>query len=287
MKTRIIKRGSKIGISSPASLPEHNALKKGIEILKNIGFEVVIGESCYKQLSEKEKVSELQYLSAECDLIMCSRGGNGSYRLIDHISEPFKPLCGYSDITSLLFLQHKLGVMSFHSPMVVEFHKNRESLNFLIEVISGAMEPPFEYPKKLNALTLKRGKATGKLLVGNLSLIVTVMNQIGTDIFNDSILILEDVDESLDSIDRMLWSLSHELKNRIKSIVFAGLTRIKKGSNNYRLIDVLKYHVEYLNVPSFIGFPAYHGNFFKYTLPVGAKIEIDAEQCSLKLLSFE
>lgn len=171
--------------------------------------------------------------------------------------------------------------------MVVEFHKNRESLNFLVELLSGAIEIPFEYPKRLNALTLKKGRATGKLLVGNLSLIVTVMNQIGTDIFDDSILIVEDVNESLDSIDRMLWSLSHELKNRARSIVFAGFTKTRKGSNNYKLIDILRYHVDHLNVPSFIGFPAYHGNFFKYTLPLGAKVEIDAENCSIKLLSFE
>jgi len=284
---KFITKGSKIGISSPASLPNQDKLRMGIEILKSNGFEVEVGESCYKSISEVDKVSELYYLSDTCDLTVCSRGGGGSYRLIDYMKRPLnKPICGYSDITSLLAFQYKFGASAFHSPMVVEFENNRESFDFFIELLTSKISLPFEFPKKMNALTLKRGRVVGNLFVGNLSLIVTVMNQIGLDIFNDSILIVEDVNESLDSIDRMLWKLSHELKGRIKSLIFAGFTSTRKGSNDYNIIDALKYHIGYLDVPSFIGFPAYHGTFFKYTLPIGAKVEVDSEKCSVKLIDY-
>ena len=284
---KFITKGSKIGISSPASLPNQDELKMGIEILKNAGFEVEVGESCYRTTTEVDKVSELYYLSDICDLTVCSRGGGGSYRLIDYMKKPLnKPICGYSDITSLLALQYKFGASAFHSPMVVEFWKDRESFDFFIELLTGKISLPLEFPKKMNALTLKQGRVVGKLFIGNLSLIVTVMNQIGLDVFNDSILIVEDVNESFDSIDRMLWKLTHELKDRIKSLIFAGFTSTRKGSNDYNIIDILKYHIGYLDVPSFIGFPTYHGKFLKYTLPIGAKVEVDSEKCSVKLIDY-
>lgn len=282
-----ISKGSKIGISSPASLPDPEKLENGVKLLKFSGFDVVVGDSCYKKSSEIEKVRELRHFSNECDLIICARGGAGSYRLIDYIDKPpDKPICGYSDITSLLFLQHKHGIPSFHGPMVIEFKENKKSFDFLVELLTGNVGLPFELPMKMNPLILRTGKATGKLLAGNLSLIVTIMDQIGTDIFNDSILFVEDVDETLDSVDRMLWKLVHSIKGRTKGLIFGGFTRTKKGSENYSLIEILRYHIRYLNVPSFLGFPMYHGKFFKYTLPMGATVKMDADECSITFIGF-
>jgi len=284
---KFISKGSRIGISSPASLPNPEKLESGIELLKLVGFNVVVGDSCYKKTSEVEKVQELGYLSSSCDLIICARGGAGSYRLIDYLDKPpSKPICGYSDITSLLLFQYKHGISSFHGPMVIEFKRDKKSFDFLMELLTGNISLPFEFPIKMNSLILRNGKATGKLMAGNLSLIVTIMDQIGIDIFNDSILFVEDVDETLDSIDRMLWKLVHNIKGKAKGLIFGGFTRTKKGSNDYNLIEILRYHVQYLDVPSFLGFPMYHGRFFKYTLPMGATIKIDADECIVTLVEF-
>jgi len=69
-----------------------------------------------------------------------------------------------------------------------------------------------------------------------------------------------------------------------KAFVFSAFTKTSKGSNNYSLIGVLRKFSEKMKKPCFIGFPAYHGPFFKYSLPLGKKVHINADIGEVKLL---
>ena len=272
----------KIGVVSPASLPkDREVFERGISFLRRKGFSVIIGRSCFEELSDEERAKELVEMMNECDLILCSRGGNGSYRLLDYLPPPSPtPICGYSDITALLLWKVSNGQIAYHGPMVCDIGYDERSGKEMLKVVTGQV---YEYRKLMNHLTIYPGKASGRLVGGNLSLFVTVMDLLKIE--GDVILYLEDVNESLDSIDRMLWKIFHSyLSENIKGLIVGGFTRIRKGDIKKNIIDILRNYASYLKIPAFLGFPSFHGKFFKYTLPLGAIAEMDASQGKVNIV---
>ena len=272
----------KIGVVSPASLPkDREAFERGVDFFRKKGFSIVIGKSCFEELSDKEKAEELIEMMEKCDLVLCSRGGNGSYRLLDYLScSSQTPICGYSDITALLLWKVSCGQIAYHGPMVCDIGYDEKSGEAMLKVITGQIR---EYKNLMNHLTIYPGKAYGKLIGGNLSLFVTVLDLLKIE--EDVILYIEDVNESLDSIDRMLWRIFHNrLSKNIKGLFVGGFTKIRKGDTNKSIIDILKDYSSSFRIPTFLGFPAFHGKFFKYTLPFGVNIEIDATQGKIRIL---
>jgi muramoyltetrapeptide carboxypeptidase len=132
-----------------------------------------------------------------------------------------------------------------------------------------------------------KGKAQGKLLGGNLTVLTALVGTPYLPNFDGAILFLEDVDEAEYRIDRMLTQLGQAgvLKN-LKGVVFGQCTDCVNKGNSYgafTLNDVLTQHLGSL------GIPAYQGAFFghitdQFTLPLGGMAEIDADAGTLRLL---
>ena len=152
--------------------------------------------------------------------ILCARGGYGMSRIIDHLNfktfvEHPKWIIGFSDITVLhshLFSNYKIA--SLHAPMAAAFNNGGFS-NPYIQSLKAALEgTPIDYecaPHELNRV----GKASGRLVGGNLSLLAHL---VGTDSDINTkgrILFLEDLGEYLYNIDRMMLQLARtgKLKN--------------------------------------------------------------------------
>jgi len=279
-----------LGITSPASQNTKEELKNGVEYLKEKGIKVVIGKSCYRYLSTKERAEELYELDDLCDAILCSRGGCGSFNLLEYLDRPFrKNIIGYSDITALLLFQLKHDAKAIHGPMLLDYKKSG-SLDNLIDVLENGIKKGQTFESRMNSICLIKGNAEGKAVPVNLSLLMTVKDNITHEkIFRDSILIIEDVEESVCSIERYLWQLTSIKEfNMVRGVIFGGFTKTQESSNPYGLMDVLKNFASRLNKPCFLGFPTYHGKFYKTSIPVGMRIHMDSENGIVKSIdSFE
>lgn len=278
-----------IAISSPASLPEQACIEKGKKRLEAMGFRVVIGRSCYEYLHPLERAQELKELASQASCIVCARGGCGSFQLQPWLFKGIEvPIIGYSDITFLLCNQLIHEQPGFFGPMIVDYEKMPiDALKAGLSWIEGTVCLPHKYPRLMNGEVMNGGKAKGRVIVANLSLLMTTLNPLTLSlILKDALLFLEDVGESVDTIERYLWQLSHsEGFKKVRGVVFSGFTLTRKGSNPYTLKKLLRKFYDSVRLPGWIGFPAYHGSFIKHTIPMGYWGMIDTNAQELTILA--
>lgn len=211
-----LKQGDKIAIVAPAGKLEGRNIDFAIQALQNWGFEVILGKNLFKSHfqfagTDQERLADLQEAldNPEIKAIICARGGYGMVRIIDQINFAIfqknpKWVVGFSDITTLLTKVNALGVESIHATMPTLFETNtQEALISLKKLLLGESFCINAPNHALNRL----GNVQGALIGGNLCLL---HNQLGTssDIdFTEKILFIEDIDEYLYNIDRMMWHL--------------------------------------------------------------------------------
>ena len=312
MKPRSIQVGQTVGLIAPASpLDGREQIDIVIETVASLGFKVKPGRSLYARHgylagTDEERAADLNAMFAdpEVDGIMVLRGGYGSSRLLplvdfDVIRQHPKVICGYSDLTALLNgITQKTGLITFHGPIanqaftpysLAEFKKVLYSST--PDMLIGAL-PPFATGKgqvdRLNRITtLTPGKARGRLVGGNLTLLTHL---IGTPYMPDlagKILFLEDVNEAVYRIDRMLTQLwLGGYLAEIEGIVLGKFTDCGPSHSlvtGFTLMEVLRERCE------MFGIPVVHGLMIGHvpdmtTVPIGCLAELDADNGLLKLL---
>lgn len=282
-KPKALKKGDTIRIVASSSPFNKRAFLQGVKLLNDWGFKTkyhrgIFAKEPYLAGTDKRRASELiQAINDDqAKAILFARGGYGAMRLLpllDKAKLKSKPkiILGYSDITSLLhYFQQRLGWVNFYGPVVAKdlnkkahkdtlqsFHKSLIST----QTLNG-------YSLK-GPISLRRGSATGPLVGGCLSLIVSLMGtkyELNTD---NKILFLEDTNERPYEIDRMLMHLKLAGKfNKCKGIVFGSLV----GPNpTEHYIDTIKGIVSDYKFPVLFNFPAGHTKK-KITLPLGIKV---------------
>lgn len=269
-----IKSGDTIGIISPSSsICDRETFFKKVDELKNLGYKVKIFPNVFNQKgylagSDAERLNDLHaaFLDDECSAILCSRGGYGAIRLLDKINYNIiknnpKIFIGSSDATALLAAFYaQAGLKSFHSLMLLNgFSKND------IDLINNQKEI---LPKKKHKIFID-GEAQGILWGGNLSTIVSLFGS-GNYLPNeDIILFLEDINEPLYKIDKMLMQIFRnvQLKNKIKAIIFGEFLGLKKEEEK-QLENLLFEYAKMLNVPCVFGYDITHGKN-NVTVPFG------------------
>ena len=177
------------------------------------------------------------FTSADIDAVWCLQGGFGSWRLLDLLDYELlrrhaKPFIGYSDITALhLAIQRHAGFVTFHGPMLAQDLLNgREepTESALYAMVGGRMgqgawigAPDYALPT-----TLMPGTATGRLAGGNLALICAMQGSRHEIDTRDAILFIEDVNEAVPRVDRMLSQLAAAGKfESIKGVLAGSFTR--------------------------------------------------------------
>lgn len=289
MKISSLKLGDTIAIISPAGcIKDETALKCAVSRLEVAGYKVKTGKNIlaaadYLAGEDELRLADLHWAfeDAEIKAILCARGGYGCARLLDKIdydllSRNPKIFLGSSDITALL---NNFPFPTFHAPMAVtdfgadDMDKITEE-NFF-EVIKG-IEPPYVFEAMPDFEIINEGIAQGKLYGGNLSVLTSLL---GTRYFpdlHDKILLLEDLNEPMYKIDRMLTQLRLVgVFKKLKGVIFAGFGETKPTK------DFLKSFLPN-EIPAFLGFHASHEKS-KYTLPLGVNYKIDANTGTLEL----
>jgi muramoyltetrapeptide carboxypeptidase len=304
LKPRKLSAGDTVGMIVPASMVfETDLLDRGREQLEALGFRVKIGEhvkSRYGNLAgtDRERASDINAFFAddEVSAIMAFSGGWGTPRLLpyldyENIRRHPKILIGFSDITGLLNAVHKkTGLVTFHGPNA-DSRYDAYTLNAFRQVLM-SLEPIGTLPnpqkrddelidRENRIVTLREGRATGRLVGGNLSLIAATM---GTPYEIDTagaILFLEDTHEELYRIDRMLTQLWLGGKlEKIAGFAFGRCTDCPIEGPALSMGELLR--ERFGHVPSVWGLSFGHIEK-KLTLPIGIPATLDATAKTLTL----
>jgi len=300
MKLRSIPKNGKIGITAPAFPPDAEKLRKGIEYLLGLGYEIDLGDSLTEAHgffagSDSLRINELQRMFADPEIaaIICARGGWGTLRLLDKLDYELirsnaKVLVGYSDITTLqLAVWQKTGMPSFSGPMVA-VEMGSGILPFTADHFWGQINnPENEYRLSLDELKTEiwqSGSAEGILLGGCLSM---VAHQLGTPFspnYEGNILFLEDVGEEPYKIDRYLAQLRQAgVFKQIAGLILCDFLDCEDSNvlrKNIPVNAVLKEYFSETNFPVIAGFPYGHG-MKKVTMPIGVHASLDTAEQTL------
>jgi len=292
-----LKKGDKIGIISPAGRIDPDRVGFAVRQLEDCGFKVVLGKHVFdvdNQFAGKDidRLKDLQMMLDDFEIkaILCSRGGYGSVRILEHINFDWfirnpKWIVGYSDITVFhTYLNNVLEVESLHAAMPVNFFKqeNGKAFSTLKEALRGNFE---DY--EIDAHPLNRnGMAKGELIGGNLSILYSLR---GTFMDFDSsgrILFIEDVGENLYHIDRMMQNLKMGGKlSELQALIVGGMSEMKAGDPEFgrTAYEIINETVQFYNYPVVFDFPAGHIRE-NWTLPMGKYLELQVGEEKVKFI---
>ncbi len=262
--------GDKIAIVSTARKIDFRTIKYAVEIISNWGLIPVIGstigiENDQFAGSDQERRDDFQHMldDDEIKAIWCARGGYGTVRIIDNID--FSNFCkkpkwiiGYSDITVLHSHIHTLGVSTLHAPMPVDIHKGtQESIDSLKEIIFGNKIEYSISSSKKNVL----GDCKGQLVGGNLSMLYSLCGSKSSLNTDGKILCIEDLDEYLYHVDRMLWNLKRNgYFENLSGLIVGGMTKMHDNTIPFgkKAKKIILDMVEEYNFPVAFNFPMGH-----------------------------
>ena len=298
IKPARISRNSTIGLVAPGSpIYDESQFDKMISDLEGMGYTLKLGKHIkdrngYLAGKDEDRAADLMAMfeDSEVDGILCTRGGWGCNRILplidfDIVKANPKVFAGFSDITSLhMAIQKNTGLVTFHGP-VGKSEWNPFTVESWEHVVFGKPNPTFMIPDDDNfQYTITPGKAQGRLLGGNLTVLTSMIGSDYLPDFEGSILFLEDVGEDVYRIDRMLTQLKLSgILNQINGFVFGKCTDCDAGSNSLSLEQVFADHLGELDIPAFYGAMISHESK-NITLPVGINAEIDADLRTITLM---
>lgn len=295
IKPNKLKKGNTIGILAISGrIKDFENIEKAKSFFEEEGYKVVISETCKSShrymagLNDDECINELHkfFSDKNIDVILCARGGYGTLRLIDKIDWELiknnpKIFAGYSDITTLLNLIYKkTGLITFHSAMPNgDFSKVID--DYTKAAFFNTLEGKTICYHAYNSSIFKEGEAVGKLWGGNLS---TLCALCGTNFIpnEDLILFLEDLNEPVYKIDKMLTQLFN-IDKLIKNVRGIAIGEFKDIEDKNQLDEVILELANKLNIPICDGFKITH-NKIKDTLPIGIKVYFNANAGIIKIL---
>ena len=234
--------------------------------------------------------------------VLAVTGGSGANRVLPHldyalIAQNPKFLGGFSDLTALITAVHvKTGLVTFHSPLA-RSEWNAFSVDNFRAVVMPAGPPPTLRnavlpsdelaPREGLTTTLRGGTAQGRLVGGNLAVLTSLAGTPYLPTFDGAILFLEDVNEYIYRVDRMLSTLLlGGALAQVAGVVLGGFTDCKPSEGSYGTLTLDEVFADYflpLNVPVYSGAMFGHVKR-KFTLPLGVNAQIDADAGTLTLL---
>ncbi|WP_432672590.1 S66 peptidase family protein [Flavobacterium sp. SM2513] len=265
-----LKKGDTVAIVATARKIDKSTLQSGIKLLESWGLKVILGKTIgmeHDQLAgaDWQRATDFQEMldNPSIKAIWAAKGGYGTVRIVDRIDfTKFKKnpkwVIGFSDVTVLHSHINKLGFQTLHAMMAISTASAttaaKESLRKVLfgEKLSYAI--PYH---KFNKL----GQAKGELVGGNLSVLYSIQGSVSEVNFKDKILFIEDLDEYLYHIDRMMTNLKRNgsLKN-LKGIIIGGMTSMNDNTIPWGkdALEIIQETVKELGIPVAYNFPAGH-----------------------------
>ncbi len=264
-----LKINDKIAIIATAKKVLETDIEPSINIIKQQGLIPVFGRNIFNVQnqfagSDAERLEDLQWALDDNSIkaIFIGRGGYGTTRIIEQLNwSKFKAnpkwIIGYSDITVLHILVNNYGVPSLHAPLLIDLHKSTDSQEGLFNILlnkAKAITVPISLHNKL-------GEATSQIVGGNLSIIYSLAGTVYDLDMRDKILFIEDIDEYLYHIDRMMMQLKLSGKlAHLKGFMVGGMTDIKDNTVPFgkSIEEIILDATKDYNYPVCFNFPSGH-----------------------------
>ena len=308
---KALQHGDTVALVAPASPVKRRRIETAIERLEAKGFRIKIYGDLYRQHGylagdDTTRAEELMaaFADPEVAVIFPARGGTGVTRLLDLldynvIRKNPKIVAGFSDITALhLALQSQTGLVTFHSPHPMDGIGVPDGLSdltartywraLLAEEYTNerGYEIPLTDQERESIITLFPGKATGRIVGGNLALVVALMGTPYEIDTNENILLLEDINEQPYRIDRALSQLKLAGKlDALAGILLGQFTQCEAPPNDksQTLEEVFQDYFAKLGIPILQNYPTGHCRD-NATLPLNTEVEMDANERRIKVL---
>ena len=293
-KPNRLKKGDKVVIISTARKISEEEIRPALNLLENWGLEVVLGNNLFKEEHQfsgttNERVKDFQEALDDSTIkaIFCARGGYGTVKIIDEIYfskfiESPKWIVGYSDVTVLHnHINQNFNIDTLHATMPINFKTNtQESLGSLKKALFGE---DLNYEFDTNQLN-RKGDAEGILVGGNLSIIYSLTGTSSQIDTAGKILFIEDLDEYLYHVDRMMMNLKRTgMLADLSGLIVGGMSDMNdhtilygKSAKEIILDAVLDY-----SYPVCFDFPAGHLDDNRTLIMGGDAQLIVGEKCRL------
>ena len=277
-----------VWILSTARKISHKEVEPAVNLIKDWGLNVCIGKSIDAEENQFAGIDGLRAQDLQeaindsrTKAIWCARGGYGTVRIIDkvdflnYLKNPV-PIIGYSDVTVLHSHLHILGVQSIHATMPVNLNTNTpESIQSLKDILFGC-KPVYKIaPSEKN----RAGNATGKIVGGNLSILYSLLGSGSAIKTSGKILFIEDIDEYLYHIDRMLMNLKrNNYFDELRGLIVGSFTKMNDNTIPFGKTaeEIILDITSEFDFPVIFNFPAGHINDNR-ALILGSKVEMNVD----------
>jgi muramoyltetrapeptide carboxypeptidase len=312
--------GDTIAFIAPAGSLSEKRMTLARQRLEAMGFVIKQSNDLFREYgylagTDERRAEEIMaaFEDPDVDAIFPGTGGYGATRILDmldyrSIRRHPKVLIGFSDITALhLAIGRRAGLVTFHSPnpqygLGSEGNLSDFSAKYFWRALlkssyydeDGERRTPgwtYEFPQEVPApKTLAIGKARGRLVGGNFSLIAATMGTPYEIQTRGKILFVEDVREAPYRIDRFLSTLRLAGKlDELNGVILCHFTRTEKEGeepSEFSVNEVFEQYFADLGIPVIYGFPAGHHKF-NATMPVGAMVELEATEDGCRVTVLE
>jgi muramoyltetrapeptide carboxypeptidase len=284
-----LKKGSKIAIVAPARKISREEIASAVKWIEEKGFVAVYDDRLFAEYHQlagdddfRAKVMQDYLDRDDIDAIFCARGGYGTIRIIDKLdftkfAKHPKWIVGYSDVTVLHAKMQQLGYQSIHGTMAINFPNNtKEALESLYEALTNPSfraniersEMVVEKSSNNESLLLKRisplpsvGRNDEVIVGGNLSVLYSML---GSDLFPETdgkFLFIEDLDEYLYHIDRMMMALKRAGKlSNLKGLIVGAFSDMHDNTIPFGMTakEIIAEKVKEYGYPVIWDYPAGH-----------------------------
>jgi muramoyltetrapeptide carboxypeptidase len=309
IRPRRLRPGDTIGLFNPSgAIYENEPYEKTHETLQALGFAVreaphLRARYGHMAGTPQQRAADIHTLVQDPQVagLLAVTGGSGANRVLPHldfdlIRQHPKFMGGFSDLTALLTaVQVRAGVVSFHSPLGRSEWNAFSVAQFKAVVMDGLAHTMRNERAAADDLAsrdgrtqaLRSGRATGPLVGGNLAVLTSLAGTPYWPRFDGAILFLEDVNEYIYRVDRMLSTLmlSGDL-GRVAGVVLGGFTDCKPSEGSFGSLTLDEVFADYFGP---LGVPVFRGAQFghirrKFTIPLGVMAQMDADAGTLRLL---
>ncbi len=270
IRPNYLQKGDAVAIVSTARKVSKKELIPALAILKNWKLNVVIGTSIEAEEhqfagNDNLRASDFQEMldNPKIKAIWCARGGYGTIRMIDlldfsNFKNNPKWIIGYSDVTVLHSHLHQLGFETLHAQMPVSIETKTAACVQSIKSSLLGNNTNITIPSEVSNVT---GNAKGVLVGGNLSILYSLCGSSSSISTKGKILFIEDLDEYLYHIDRMLQNLKRNgMLDQLEGLIIGGMTKMHDNDISFgqSAEEIILSICDDYNYPIVFNFPAGH-----------------------------
>ncbi len=296
---QVLKAGDTIAVVSPSSAPDSMTVAKGCMALREWGYVPIVAPHALKEYhgfagTADERAADMLWALQDSTVkaVISSRGGDGAVQVLQRIplqefaNHP-KWVIGFSDVTALHSAEVAAGVMSIHGSMCdgIAARGERDSVNAIMQRILQGQLPVYQVPAHpLN----QQGEASGILVGGNLSVFCGLA---GSDydflnrVDDGLILFMEDTNESMSKVDRMLHLLEiRGILPKLKGMIVGHFSKYKSPENGFAdMYEMLHEYLQHYHIPVCYDFPVGHHSRYNFPMVEGCRVHLSVGQSATRI----